>query len=145
MAAQRDDVGGCAAARRETRGNRLDRAADFGEAQPEFVIQAHSDAPREHVRIEVVPVTRVEHARADPGLGGHETLRGQCLHDFAHDRARDLEAFYEVRLGRHVRAGLMDSLRISVPRTDAIWSWLDIARSTASRLRRATVRAMGHI
>src|ERR1700730_8132775 len=34
---------------------------------------------------------------------------------------------------------------ISVPRIAAIWSWLDIARSTASRLRRATVRDMGEI
>jgi hypothetical protein len=32
-----------------------------------------------------------------------------------------------------------------VPRIAAIWSWLDIARSAASRLTCATVRAMGDI
>jgi len=108
FAARTDDVR--AAARSETCGNRLDRSADFGEAQPEFVIEAHPDSPREHVRVEVVPITGVEYPCADPGLRCYETLRSQCLHDFAHHRARDLEAFYEIRFGRHVRAGPMDSL-----------------------------------
>src|SRR4030088_1260134 len=111
MATECDDVGRCAAARCKPRRDRLDGPPHFGQTQPEFIVQAHSDSPCEYVRVKVIPVTGIEYARADTGFRSHETLRGQRRHDFAQHRTRDLESFYEFGLGRHVPARWMDALQ----------------------------------
>ena len=101
---------GRAPLRGEGRGGGLDRAADLGQALHEVIVEPEAHAPGEHVGIEVVPVHRVEHARADPGLRDHEAFGGERLHDLAHHGARDLEALDELRLRRHVGAGGIEAL-----------------------------------
>ena len=108
--AQSGDIGVGAPRGRERRRVGLEALADFEQFGEERVGHSRLQAPGENVGVEHVPVTLIEHARADLGPRGDHALCRQGLQGFAKGCVGDREINHQLFFRGKQRTDGIDSV-----------------------------------
>jgi hypothetical protein len=90
---------------REPNVRRLDHTMQFLQFAKEFACQSRLGAPDHHVRVEPIPLVRLQHACAQLRTRDDQPLGGERLDHFADHRAAHAKLLAQRPFGRDRRAG----------------------------------------